>query len=166
MAPVTIEHLTVGNGERLRAIRLRALRDAPEAFAATLEETEARPLESWERQLEQLATFVAVSEVGDVGLVRGAPHDDLSNAAYLISMWVAPEARRQGVGLALIQRVVTWARVQGYDRLLLDVGEYNVGAVALYRRAGFIPTGEESMLEVSGKRIREVRLVLTWGASS
>ena len=160
MAPVSIERLTIGHGERLRAIRLRALRDAPEAFAATLDESAARPVETWDRQLEQLATFVAASHARDVGLVRGAPHDNLPNAAYLISMWVAPEARRQGIGLALIQHVIAWARAEGRDRLFLDVGEYNAPAIALYRRSGFVLNGEESTLVVSGKQIREVRLVL------
>jgi hypothetical protein len=41
-----IERLTVDEGLRLRTIRLRALRDSPEAFGATFEEANARPEES------------------------------------------------------------------------------------------------------------------------
>ena len=73
--PVNIEHLSAGDGERLRAIRLRALRDAPDAFGTTLEEAAAQPPESWDRQLEQLATFVATGGGYDLGLVRGTLHD-------------------------------------------------------------------------------------------
>jgi ribosomal protein S18 acetylase RimI-like enzyme len=160
MAPVEIERLVVGAGARLRDLRLRALSDAPEAFASTLDEAAARPMEDWERALEELATFVAVSDTGDVGLVRGAPHDDLPNAVYLISMWVAPEGRRRGIARELIHHVVEWARARGGDRVLLDVGILNLGAMELYRRAGFGPTGEESFAEVSGRHIHDIQMVL------
>lgn len=139
---ITIERLTTSEGARLRTIRLRALRDAPDMFGSTYEETEARPAESFAQQLEDLATFVAVDDGRDVGLVRGGPHESLADAAYLISMWVEPEARGQGVGIALIEAVVRWATHDGYARVVLDVGTHNVHAIALYARAGFIEGGE------------------------
>ena len=136
MQSVQIEQLSVGDGQRLRAIRLRALQDAPQAFATTFEEAAARPLDDWDSHLEQIATFVAVTSGSDVGLVRGTRHEQLPNAGYLISMWVAPEARRQGTGSALVGAVIQWARAQGLDRLLLDVAEMNAAAIALYTRNG------------------------------
>ena len=51
-SPVAVEQLLAREIERLRAIRLRALREAPDAFGTTLEEAEARPPEDWEGQLE------------------------------------------------------------------------------------------------------------------
>ena len=45
-----IQRLTPGEGERLKAIRLASLRDAPDAFGSTLEETAVRPPESWRNQ--------------------------------------------------------------------------------------------------------------------
>jgi ribosomal protein S18 acetylase RimI-like enzyme len=155
-----IEHLTAGEGERLRAIRLRSLRDAPEAFAITLEDVSAWSLEQWNSQLEQLATFVATVEGSDVGLVRGAPHEELRDAAYLISMWVAPEARRQGIASALIDAVVNWARAQGFDRLFLDVSDTNAPAIALYTGKGFVPNGEIRTLPPPRDHIREIQLVM------
>src|SRR4029077_16637 len=98
---VEIERLSAGSGERLRSIRLRALTDAPDAFGTTLEEATAEPRESWECQLEQLATFVATAAGGDIGLARGARHDHAIDTGYLLSMWVAPDARRQGIAAKL-----------------------------------------------------------------
>ena len=158
--PAHIEHLSAGDGERLRAIRLRALRDAPDAFGTTLEEAAARPPESWDRQLEQLATFVATASGCDLGLVRGTPHDHFLDAGYLISMWVAPEARRRGIGSALVDAVVHWARTQGLNRLLLDVGERNTPAIALYTRKGFVPNGEVGALPPPRDHVRELQLVM------
>ena len=158
--PTNIERLSAGDGERLRAIRLRALRDAPEAFGTTLEEAAARPPESWERQVTQLATFVATASGCDVGLVRSMAHDHFTDAGYLISMWVAPEARRHGIGSALVDAVVHWARTQGLNRLLLDVGERNTPAIALYTRRGFVPNGEVGTLPPPREHIREIQLIM------
>ena len=55
-------------------------------------------------------------------MVRGAPHDDDPAVGYVISLWVAPEARGRGVGEALAAEVVTWARARGLRRIILDVG--------------------------------------------
>lgn len=158
--PANIEHLSAGDGERLRAIRLRALRDASDAFGTTLEEAAARPPESWDRQLEQVATFVATVSGSDLGLVAGMPHDHFRDAGYLISMWVAPEARRQGIGSALVDAVVHWARTRELNRLFLDVGEGNAPAIALYTRKGFVPNGEVGTLPPPRDHVREIQFVM------
>jgi GNAT superfamily N-acetyltransferase len=155
-----IERLRVGDEGRLRAIRLRALRDAPEAFETTFDEASARPLESWQRQLEELVTFVAVVGDFDVGIVRGARHDDRDDTAYLLSMWVAAEARRQGIGSALIDAVVGWAKELGFTRLLLDVGEANAAAMALYSQKGFVPTGIVGRLPPPRAHVHEIQMAL------
>jgi GNAT superfamily N-acetyltransferase len=150
----------VGAGERLRAIRLRALADSPDAFATTYEEASARSLASWDRQLEQIVTFVATAGGRDLGLVRGTRHDDRKDTGYLISLWVAPEARGHGIGAALVAAVVTWSKVQGFKRLLLDVGETNAPALALYARLGFAPNGTTSALPPPREHIRELQLAM------
>jgi GNAT superfamily N-acetyltransferase len=159
-APFAVEQLLAGEGERLRAIRLRALRETPDAFGATLEEAEARPPEDWERQLEKLPTFVAIRGGCDVGLVRAAHHDHFRDAGFLISMWVAPEARRQGIGAALVDAVAHWARARVLKRLFLDVVERNKPALALYAGKGFVPTGEAGTFPPPRGHIREIQLVM------
>ena len=155
---MTIERLSAGNGPRLRAIRLRALADSPDAFATTFKEAAARPLESWDQQLDQIAAFVAIAAGSDVGLVRSTRHDTLEDIGYLISVWVAPEARGQGIGASLVAAVVRWAKTQGLQRLLLDVGETNTPAIALYTRMGFAPNGKTSTLPPPREHIREIQL--------
>jgi len=145
-AAVEIHRLTVDDGPRLRTIRLRALRDAPDAFGTTFEESVVWPEASWTSQLAKLATFVASRDGADIGMVRGAAHADIADAAMLLSMWVAPEARGQGVGDALVGAVVAWARGQGFRTLLLDVADTNAPAIAFYARLGFVPNGVVSTL--------------------
>ena len=43
-----VRRIEVGEGERLRALRVAALRDAPGAVAATAEADAARPAEHWD----------------------------------------------------------------------------------------------------------------------
>jgi ribosomal protein S18 acetylase RimI-like enzyme len=137
-----IQRLDPTEGRRLREIRLRTLRDAPEAFGSTYEDLASRPPESWRQRLEDLPTFVAVADGRDVGVVRCAPDKGPDDTAWLISMWVEPAARGKGVGEALIDEVAGHARSRGARRLLLEVAEKNLSAIALYTRKGFRPTGE------------------------
>ena len=70
---IDIQRLAAHEAPRLRAIRLRALAESPDAFATTFDEAAALPPESWAAQLRSMATFLAVVDGEDVGLVRGRP---------------------------------------------------------------------------------------------
>jgi ribosomal protein S18 acetylase RimI-like enzyme len=162
-----IQRLSVDAGLRLRHIRLRALADAPDAFGSTYAEAVARPMATWSEQLENIATFVAVKDGKDVGLVRCVGDAHLHDTAWLISMWVAPEARGQGIGDALVDAVIEYVRSTGSTRLLLDVADDNRQAIALYARKGFIPNGETGSLPSPRHHIcehqRELRLYRSSG---
>jgi len=158
---VTIQRLKPDEALRLRGIRLRALADAPEAFATRLEQAAALPPESWAQMARELPTFLAVEAGRDVGLVRADRDADDADAAWLISLWVAPEARGRGVGDALVEAVVQWAVQRGFARLLLDVADDNHAAIALYARQGFTPTGDGGTLPAPRTHVREHRRALT-----
>jgi len=155
-----IQRLNEGEGARLRAIRIRALADAPDAFGTTLAEAEAWDDARWEQQVVALPTFVWHEPRADLGMVRGAPRDGDPEAGYLISLWVAPEARGRGVGAALVHAVVAWATAQGLRRLFLDVGARNQAAQALYQRLGFAVSGVTGTLPAPRERVCEVEMVL------
>ncbi len=143
--------------ERARSVRLRALGDAPDAFARTLAEEEAQAPEFWLKWLTnpQAATLLATLDDEDVGIVVGALFPERDGAAGLFAMWVAPEARGSGVGDRLVDAVVDWARAGGYARVVLEVGDTNVPAIRLYERKGFQPTGRTGTLPEPRTHIRE-----------
>jgi hypothetical protein len=59
-----------------------------------------------------------------------------------IGRWVSPDARRQKVGTALVQRVQQWARDEGcYTKLLLTVDDLNHSAKRLYESCDFCLSG-------------------------
>jgi ribosomal-protein-alanine N-acetyltransferase len=80
---------------------------------------------------------------------------DVADEVHLLDLVVAPEARRRGIGEALIEVVVAWAEANGIHRLLLDVADDNAAAIALYAKAGFQPNGEAGSLPAPREHIRE-----------
>jgi ribosomal protein S18 acetylase RimI-like enzyme len=128
-----------------RAIRLRALADAPDAFGGTLAGESAKSDEEWQTQVDPPAgaIFVVDGEDGLVAMVIGGPAPaDFPGAAALFSMWVDPSVRRNGLGIALIDAVKAWAIEQGYAVLGLGVTTTNEPAIGLYQRLGFADTGD------------------------
>jgi RimJ/RimL family protein N-acetyltransferase len=58
-----------------------------------------------------------------------------------IGMHVASDARGQGVGSALMEAAIAWARAQGLHKLSLSVWPHNTRAIALYEKFGFVEEG-------------------------
>jgi GNAT superfamily N-acetyltransferase len=69
---------------------------------------------------------------------RGGP--DRSTEWRLRGMAVVPEARRRGVGAALLQACERHARAHGGTRLWFNA---RVDALAFYRAQGYVESGEE-----------------------
>ena len=89
--------------------------------------------------------FVAEDEgriVGRLSVARDQ-HPASSHVADL-GLMVAATHRRRGIGTALLQAAVDWARVSDVRKLELHVFPYNTGAIALYERFGFTKEGYRS----------------------
>ena len=135
--------------EALRQLRLRALAEDPDAFASTLDTEVALPAEVWRQRAEggpASATFIARQDGVDVGLAGVFAEPDPPGRMHLISMWVDPRHRRQGVALALVDLVVGWAAERRASELVLWVADQNDPARRLYERLGFRPTGARQPL--------------------
>ncbi|MGH7643290.1 MAG: GNAT family N-acetyltransferase [Candidatus Dormibacteria bacterium] len=127
---------------RQRQIRLRALAESPGAFGASLASEQAQPDSFWKKRAtrnpdrKMWSARVEDEWIGLVGAVR-LPGGQIE----LVSMWVEPGWRRQGVARALIEAVVGWHRQFGGAELLLWVSEDSPGARRCYEREGFRLTG-------------------------
>ena len=67
---------------------------------------------------------------------------DIEGQVELISLWVAPAARGQGVGDEAIRQVLAWARREHPgSRIVLSVKTDNDSASRLYQRHGFVDAG-------------------------
>ena len=151
----SIERMSQDDWERYRTIRLRGLEDAPDAFWMTYDEEIELTEERWRERLSSAATFVVVQAGDDVGVVTGAPYEGREGCAGLFGMWVAPEVRGTGASIRLVGEVITWARAEGYLRLILDVADENRAAIKLYEGMGFRPTGRTAHMPAPREHIRE-----------
>ncbi len=149
-----------------RAFRLRALADSPEAFGDSYALAIARPPEFWHERVAQTAAgvdsvlMVAVDAATDawLGMTGCFVEDPSDGSALVVSVWVAPEARRRRLARRLLDAVVDWARERGIGTLRLWVTESNDRARSLYAGAGFTPSGEVQPLP-SKPTLQEIQMV-------
>lgn len=161
---VEIVLATSEDWERVRDVRIRALADAPSAYGSRLEEEQDQPESSWRARLEQqaAATFLAIDSHETVGLVRTFVTPEDVTTADLVSMWVAPHARGQGVGRQLVAAVVEWVRHHDATSVQLWVTETNAAARRLYESCGFVLSGRRRTLP-SDPLLSEVAMRLDLG---
>jgi ribosomal protein S18 acetylase RimI-like enzyme len=148
--------------EALRDTRLRALADAPDAFGTTFEEASVRPEEWWRTwalasaESETQAMYLAWEEVRPVG-IAGVFNE--AGVWFVISMWTDPQARGRGIGRALLDAVVAFARERGAVDIRLSVTDGNEPARRLYEGYGFADSGvSEPLRSNSSLTIRELKL--------
>lgn len=104
--------------------------------------------------VEERAALFARTAAGSVVAVAGGQlvgfiHVEASRHGFgEFGMLVDRDWRGRGVGSALVQAAIGWARDQGLHKLCLEVFAHNAAAIALYRKSGFV---EE------GRRIRHYR---------
>ena len=135
MAQFTVRPATVGDARAMA-----------ELFAAVAEERDGiasePPVDLAERTARFAASigesFVAVGGDRVIGLI----HVEVSRHGFgEIGMLVDREWRGRGVGWALFQAAIDWARGHGLHKLSLEVFAHNTAAIALYRKCGFVEEG-------------------------
>ncbi len=65
-----------------------------------------------------------------------------ADEAEILTLAVASDARRQGLGAALVAAALAEAQARGARRMFLEVARTNAAAIALYETAGFRRVGE------------------------
>ncbi|HWG21751.1 MAG TPA: N-acetyltransferase [Terracidiphilus sp.] len=84
-------------------------------------------------QADQLAGFAIVEWSGDPA----------NPQAYIQTLEVSPQHRRQGIALELLLRLESSARSAGATTIWLHVDAENTSAIALYRAHGYQQQGRE-----------------------
>ena len=65
----------------------------------------------------------------------------VADEAEIITIGVHPDARRSGIGIALIGVMEADLKKQGVNHIFLEVAEDNLPARAMYEQCGFIVVG-------------------------
>jgi ribosomal protein S18 acetylase RimI-like enzyme len=163
---LNLRPLTSADAEQFQALRLAGLLEFPSAFASSHAEEVSRSLADVAARVAQredslvLGAFDSLSLVGVVGVYKER-NFKLAHKANLWGLYVAPAARRSGVGRALVQEALACAeRVLGALQVNLGVNASNVAALRLYERLGFSEFGrEQRFMLLDGVPHDEVHMV-------
>ena len=167
MAPsphrTSVRRLGEADWELLRDLRLASLADSPEAFGSTLERELEFDEAMWRSRCTTSASFVVYVEGAPRGLVGAFPVPERevpegsegSDSIDVVGMWVAPEARRQGLGALLMNEVIELAREHRLREVTLWVAEGNGAAASMYAGLGFEPTGTRDHLAARSDRCQD-----------
>lgn len=152
MSSVVVRRVEAGDAAVLKQTRLAALHDSPTAFGSTYEAESVMTDADWEARARGGAagsarvTFLAEAGSDVVGLVGGFRATPDADRVDLVSMWVAPVARRRGIARQLVTAVVDWALTTQANEVALWVTQGNEPAMSLYEAMGFVPTGNTQPL--------------------
>ncbi len=154
---VVVREVSPDEWESLRDVRLTALREAPYAFGSTYTREALFTQQQWRARINDrsVTLFAHLPEIAEPAGLAGVYVQD--GVPDVVSMWVRPSARGNGVGEALITASADWVRARDHDALYLWVTESNAPARALYERCGFAPTGERQPLP-SNPSLTEIRM--------
>jgi len=143
---IAIEPITPSNTFLFKAVRLRALEEAPYAFGSTYAREIQLADSDWVKRVERWngesgAGFLAMDENTACGIAGSFLDQEDATRAHLISMWTAPTHRQRGIGRLLVNDVLNWAKGRNARTLQLLVTSNNEPAIGFYQRLGFTRTG-------------------------
>jgi ribosomal protein S18 acetylase RimI-like enzyme len=146
--PLHIHRVRAADWASHRDLRLAMLTADPDAFWADLDEARARTEQQWREEAAGPRVHLQARRgdevVGGIALLPAGytpQHPIPEDCAHIVSLWVRPEARRNGVSRPLFGALARLALDLGRPDLRLDVDESNLAAQRLYERIGFEPTG-------------------------
>ena len=172
-----IRVLLPADADAYRDLRLRALREHPEAFSSSFEEARADAARWSAERLgasPEHATILGAVTVdgvlcGMVGVER-LPREKERHKAHLYGMYVEPEHHGAGIGRRLLEaaiaRCLDW---RGVEQIQLSVTGGNERAHRLYASVGFERYGfEKNALKLGAHHLDKEHMVLfldsRWGS--
>ena len=134
----------------LRAIRLEALADTPEAYGSTYAENVRWSDAQWKNAATNRLYYLAERDGHVVGMVSGGFNDGYPGTRWLYGMYVTPSDRGTGTAALLVRAINDWAKAEGVDEVYLHVTTSVARARAFYEKVGFRATGEKFTMERDG----------------
>lgn len=143
---IAIKSITPRNALVFKAVRLRALQDAPHAFGSSFARESQFSDSEWLAWVERMngergVGFLALDGEVPCGIAGAFLDENDPTQAQLISMWTAPTHRQQGIGRLLVDKILKWAQQRNARILRLMVTSNNESAIHFYERLGFTRTG-------------------------
>jgi len=154
-----------------RGLRIRALREHPDAFGRTPEEVPTVDVvaEQFREDIDSEEDVMLGAFEGDALIGTAGCHRERAikqrHVAFIWGVYVIPEHRRTGLARQLVTEAIARARAwKDLECLWLDVTTVNTGARALYASLGFRAIAvKPRALKVDGRYYDEELMVLDLG---
>jgi RimJ/RimL family protein N-acetyltransferase len=110
------------------------------------------------RRDPNVAIFVAETPAGIAGRLSIARNrHPYSPHVAEVGIMVAANQRRRGIGSALMEEALKWARAAGITKVELEVFPHNAPAIALHRKLGFEEEGRRrNLYRIGGHQVDAV----------
>ena len=148
MANIQIVTLMPEEWRLYKQFRLESLLREPHAFNSSYAEVLQRPDSHWQERLIAARvgnkSWLLFARENDqiVGMI-GAFGPEKSEVVEIISVYVSPEKRGQGIATALMTEILEEVgKSETFRKAVITVNESQTAAVALYRYFGFQVVGE------------------------
>ena len=140
---LSIRQLQPTDWQRVRAIYLQGIATGQATF-----ETEAPSWEAWDATYLEFARVVALSNGELCGWAALSPVSKREAYAGVaeVSVYIAQDFRKQGIGLKLLQRLIAQSEQHGIWTLQASVFPENTATVALHKRCGFREVGRRARI--------------------
>ena len=129
---------TVNDVDRLRALRLAALKDTPDAFGAKYEDEVEKPISEWQDRLKNTNWCFVVADGVDVGLLAvDRAEKDRNSDCWLSSWWIHQDHRGSGIPKLMLNWLEQLCIEKKWEKIGLGVWPDNLRAIAAYKKLGF-----------------------------
>lgn len=165
---MNIRVLQESDAQIYQTLRLRSLKINPEAFSSTYEREVGFSIDTVVQRLKPTEDKFVLGAFDDgnllVGIVAFMRENGFKTVhkGNVFGMFVAPEARKHGLGKSLMDELLSRAKkCNGLEQINLTVVSENSSAKKLYKSVGFEIYGvERNALKFNGKYFDEDLMVL------
>lgn len=158
LATIALHPLTEENAAEFRKIRLKALKNHPEFFSATLEKNEKQPDDYWTKLLdgEGKCIFGLFDDSKLIGIAGIFTEDDPADKLAGIHMvYIEPEYRGRKLTRPLYEACIEWARKNRFRYIYVSHREGNIESQKAIERYGFAPERTQDKKWPDGKVARD-----------
>jgi ribosomal protein S18 acetylase RimI-like enzyme len=153
---IQIIKLPLSRWQEYKNLRLRALKDEPQAFSSSYTKEAAYPDEKWQERLstacQEINSWLLFAQKNRrlVGMIGGwvEPGKDVIT---IFGMFVVKRERGQGIAKMLFNKLLSTIKQTSFSRCMLEVNIDQQAAFHLYQTVGFQIVGQENLVLGDGQ---------------
>lgn len=145
-----------------KEIRLKALREEPQAFNTSLDEAKTYKKEKWVKRASSPFNFAAVIRKKPVGTISCyITEENSKKVAHIVGVFVLNNFRRKKIGYKLFNTLLDKIKEdKTIEKAELYVNKKQEAAINMYKKLGFKISGEKTSVMGDGLEHEEHKMTL------